>query len=142
MFSSGPKIYAVYVNPSHPTPYETAEFIPESAAIWGFFFHFFWCFYHKLWLHGGIIMALWAVFLAGGQQFGLNPFTIGVLELLLRGIVCFEGNSWRQSSYKKRGYILSDIVTGDGEIAAKQRFYERWLQTQPQTIPNRISGTV
>lgn len=138
MLSSGPKIFTVFVKPSAPAPYETAEFIPETASLMGFFFHFFWCFYHRLWVHGAVILALWSVFIIGGEHYGLKPFTLFALELLLRLLVCFEGNNWRQAFYKSRGYILSDIVTGDGEIAAKQRYYQRWLEVQPQTIPHTV----
>jgi hypothetical protein len=138
MFFSGPKIFTVFVKPSAPAPYETAEFIPETSALMGFFFHFFWCFYHRLWVHGIALMTLWGIFIIGGEHYGLSPFTLMVLELMLRLLVCTEGNNWRQSQYKRRGYILSDIVTGDGEIAAKQRYYQRWLDVQPNTIPQTV----
>ncbi len=138
MFFSGPRIYTVFIKPNALSAYETAEFVEEKSSMMGFFFHFFWCFYHRLWLHGLIIMLLWSVFIIGGEYYGFNGFTLITLELMLRLIVCFESNNWRQSHYKRRGYILSDIVTGDGEIAAKHRFYQRWLDNQPTTIPHII----
>jgi len=127
----GMRVYAVYINPKHPAPHETAEFVPEHASMWAFLFHAFWCFYHKLWWQGLAVMAAWVVFVAGGEQIGLSMLSVGAIELAIRIYVAFEGNSWRQDRLRKQGYILSDIAVGDTELAAKHRFYQRWLDQVP-----------
>lgn len=138
MFSTRPKIYAVYINPKDPAPHETAEFVEEGGSIWGFIFHIVWCFFQGLWIHGILLAIAWSLLIVGGEEAGLNVFSVAAVEMFIRLLVAFEGNNWRQGQLKVRGYILSDIVTGDGEIAAKQRFFQRWLDEQPGTIPTTV----
>lgn len=126
-----PKIYAVYVNPRDAAPYETAEFVEEKAALMGFLFHAFWCLYHRLWWHALAIIVLWIAVFAGGEAIGLSAISLSICELFIRLAVAFEGNHWRQADLKRRGYVLAELVTGDGEIAAKLRFYQRWLESKP-----------
>lgn len=123
------KIYAVYVNPDDDMPHETAEFVEEHFALWGFVFHAFWCFYHRLWFWGLGMLFIWALFVAGGIEMGLSLITTVIVELAVRLIVGFDGNHWREQALQRKGYILSDIVSGDSELAAKRRFYDHWLET-------------
>lgn len=127
----GTKIYAVYIDPDDDAPHETAEFVEEHATIWGFVFHAFWCFYHKLWWHGLAVLALWMLFVVAGTELGLGTLAAAACELVIRLIVAFDGNSWRQARLQRKGYILSDIAAGESELAAKQRFYQRWLAQSP-----------
>lgn len=129
MFSNSQKIYAVYIKPDDEYPHETAEFVEEHASIWGFIFHFLWCFYHRLWLHGIALAVLWGLLVAGGEELGLHITSIAVIEMGIRLLVMFDGNGWRQDKLLRNGYILSDIVTGTSELTAKQRFFDRWLGT-------------
>jgi hypothetical protein len=138
MFFQRPHIYAVYLNTQHPSAYETAEFVEERGSFWGFAFHAFWCFYHRLWIHGLVIAVLFGSVVLVGKHFGINPLTILALEFFIRLIVAFEGNEWRQNDLRRRGYFLSDIVTGTSELTAKQRYYQRWLDHLPTTIPQSI----
>ncbi len=138
MLHTRPRIYAVYINPADPAPYETAEFVEEGGSFLGFIFHILWCVYHKLWWQVAAIALVWGPLIAEGEEMGLNVLSIAAIEMFIRLLVAFEGNNWRQAKLKRQGYILSDIVTGDGEIAAKQRFFQRWLDQQPATIPATI----
>jgi hypothetical protein len=125
----GPKIYTVHLKPDDRYPHETVEFVEENANIWGFVFHGFWLLYSRAYLAGAIILLFWTAFVASGEALGLHVGTVMVVELVLRLFVCFDGNDLRRSALKRRGYILSDIVIGDSELAAKQRFFQRWLQS-------------
>jgi hypothetical protein len=131
MFFNRTKSYAVYINPRDAAPHETAEFVEERATWMGFFFHAFWCAYHRLWWHALVIALVWVTVLVGGKAMGFSTLSLGIAELFMRAVVAFEGNHWRQADLKRRGYILSDLVSGDGEMAAKQRFYQRWLDQKP-----------
>ena len=55
---------------------------------------------------------------------------VGTLSFALRILVAFDGGNWQQARLQRKGYILSDIAAGDSELAAKQRFYTRWLQQE------------
>lgn len=127
IFGNSTKLYAVYIKPDDDAPHETAEFIDEHFSIWGFFFHGFWCFYHHLWLRGAIVMAAWVIFVGGAAHLGLGIVSSLVIELAIRIIVGFDGNHWRGQKLRSQGYILSDIVSGESELAAKRRFYDNWL---------------
>lgn len=139
MFGRGLKIYSVYIKPDADYPHETAEFVEEHASIWGVVFHLFWCFYHKLWIHGVVLAVLWNAVIIGGSEMGLSVFSIAAFELFIRLIVMFDGNNWRQARLKRKGYILADVVSGAAELEAKQRFFERWLASKPDLSFNEAA---
>lgn len=126
----GTKIYAVYINPNDDVPHETAEFIEEHFSLWGFIFHGFWCLFHGLFLWGAIVLGIWAAFVAAGAALGLHIFSVAAIELAVRVFVGFDGNHWRGEKLRRKGYVLSDIVSGESELAAKRRFYDHWLTAQ------------
>ncbi len=128
--NKGQKIYTVYMKPDDEFPLETIEFVPEEASVFGFIFHLLWCFYHRLWLHGLVIAIIWGIVITDGKSLGLGMASIAVIELAIRLLVMFEGNNWRQEQLLRKGYILADIVTGDSEISAKQRFLDRWFASE------------
>jgi len=125
------KLYAVYIKPDDDAPHETAEFIEEHFSIWGFVFHGFWCLYHHLWLYGVLVLAAWAVLVGAASEFGFGMMTSFIFEMAIRVLVGFDGNHWRSDKLRRQGYILSDIVSGESELAAKRRFYANWLAAHP-----------
>ena len=127
MFGNSTKLYAVYIKPDDDAPHETAEFIEEHFSIWGFAFHGFWCLYHSLWLRGIIVLAIWAILVGGAAKIGLGLASSAAIAFAIRVIVGFDGNSWRGQKLRSKGYILSDIVSGESDLAAKRRFYANWL---------------
>lgn len=128
--SQSTKLYAVYIRPDDDIPHETAEFVEEHFAIWGFVFHAFWCFYHGLWVMGLIVLAAWVGFVGAADQWGVALGASAVFELAIRVLVGFDGNHWRGEKLRREGYILSDIVSGESDLAAKRRFYANWLDAQ------------
>lgn len=130
MFGNSTKLYAVYIKPDDDAPHETAEFVDEHFSIWGFFFHGMWCLYHGLWMWAAITLTAWVVFVGAAPQLGIGLISSIILELAIRIVVGFDGNHWRGQKLRAKGYILSDIVSGESELAAKRRFYANWLTTQ------------
>ena len=124
------KLYAVYINPNDDVPHETAEFVDEHFTIWGFVFHGFWCVYQGMWGVGLAVLAAWAAFIGAADYFGINLMVSAVFELAIRLTVGFDGNHWRSLALRRKGFILSDIVSGESDLAAKRRFYDNWLTAQ------------
>ena len=124
------KLYAVYIKPTDDVPHETAEFVEEHYSLWGFVFHGFWCLFHGLWLYGALVLAAWIGFVAAADQMGLGIAVSMVIELAIRVLVGFDGNHWRGEKLRRQGYILSDVVSGESDLAAKRRFYDNWLAAQ------------
>ena len=52
------------------------------------------------------------------------------LELSQGELYVGSTNDLKRRSLKKRGYITTDIVTGDSKMRAEQRFYDRFTATQ------------
>ncbi len=121
------KLYAVFINPKDDMPHETAEFVEEHFSVWGFVFHGFWCLFNGLWIYGLAVLAVWAFFINMSGALGLGFVTATVVELGVRVLVGFDGNEWRANKLRRKGYILSDVVSGESELAAKRRFYDNWL---------------
>ncbi|MDG1287403.1 MAG: DUF2628 domain-containing protein [Rickettsiales bacterium] len=128
--SNSMKLYAVYIKPDDDVPHETAEFVEEHFSLWAFVFHGFWCLYHGLWLYGALVLAVWGGFVGAGVQLGVGLISSFIIELAVRTLVGFDGNHWRSKKLRTKGYILSDVVSGESELAAKRRFYSNWLSAQ------------
>ncbi len=125
------KLYAVYIKADDDAPHETAEFIEEHFSLWAFAFHGFWCLYHGVWLKGALILAFWGAFVVGGAQLGLGLLSSIAVGLVIRVLVGFDGNEWRGQKLRSQGYVLSDVVSGESELAAKRRFFSNWLAVNP-----------
>lgn len=121
------KIYTVHVNPEEAEPLETAIFVKEGASVWAAIFQPFWSLYNKMWICA--VLLLGANILLG--YLDMNYFVASeVLTALNTGLiilVALSANDWYRLSLKKRGYILFDVVSGDNEAEAQQRFFDGYI---------------
>ena len=116
-------IYTVHVDPSAPQPYEAAEFVEEGFSAKAFVFPFLWLLYFRLWWHA-LGMLLFNVFLLQTGRKRLfasdgadNP--AGGAHVLIG----FHANDWRRWRMRNKGYLLTDLVTGDSKLRAELRFF-------------------
>jgi hypothetical protein len=127
-------IYTVHINPSLPHPYEEAEFVKEGFSLMAFFFTALWALYHRLWpqalgiaaFNGGLL------YLLCDDVFAIPGYLI--LHLGLHLFVGLEGTEWLRARLKDRGYITVDITTGDSQLRAEQRYFDRHFAARPTPV--------
>jgi hypothetical protein len=124
----GMKIYTVHIRPIDDGD-EMPLFVREGFSFFAFLFHFFWAFYHRLWKAGLMIAAAYiAVGMLG--EFGiLSQRGMIATQLGIQVIIGFHANDWLRAGLARRGYIMTDITTGDSLLRAEQRYFERSLAT-------------
>lgn len=126
-------IYTVHLKPHDPAPHETAEFIKEGFSLWAFLFTWMWALYHRMWwIAVGFVAIEGAIGLAIYEGL-LGENRAGVLRLGVQVLIGMLGNDMRRWQLKKRGFITADIVSGDSDLVAEQRFFDRWLRQPSAT---------
>ena len=88
-----------------------------------------WALSHRLWWHAaGIVVTFVLLIQLGVHHFVSSP-SVGVLQLVMQVYIGFAGNDWRRKVLARRGYIMTDITTGDSLLRAERRYFERYLKT-------------
>lgn len=127
LFPPKMRIYTVHINPSLPHPMERAVFIHEGFSFFAFLFGVFWALYHRLWFVAFILAAVIFLFGALDNMKLLDNISLLVLQLASDVIVGMWANDWYRATLARRGYITSDVVVGDSELRAKQRYFDNVL---------------
>lgn len=119
-------IYTVHVNPSIPQPYEAAEFVAEGFSAKAFVFPFLWMLYFRLWWYAvGLGLFNLALFLLADN--GGSRVMVLIVQLAAHVLIGFHANDWRRWRLRQKGYILTDLVTGDSKLRAELRFFDRYF---------------
>lgn len=118
-------IYTVHINPSNYHAVEKAVFVREGFDFMAFVFGVFWFLYNRMWLEALYVAVPVILLGAADKQNWLDDTSLAVLNLAMSFIIGAWANDLRRASLARRGYIMSDVVVGEGEIAAQQRYFER-----------------
>ena len=125
------KIYTVHVRPDLPDAQEQAEFVPEGFNWMAFFLTGIWALYHRLWRYAFLIFAVNAAFIAARESGWISMDGLAALQLGFQAFVGFSANDWRRRRLDRKGYVMADIAASDSQLAAEQRYYERYLAAHP-----------
>ncbi len=121
------KIYTVHINLNQEHAVEKAIFVREGFNFMAFIFGIAWALYHKMWFYSFIIGITMTLLGAANEQNWLQDDTILVLNTALNVIIGLWANDLRRNHLANKGYIISDIVVSDNELAAQQRYFERMM---------------
>lgn len=130
------QIYTVHIRANAKAPYENPIFLKEGFNFWAFIFVWGWALYHRLWLAAGLLFGLEALVRLAIHFGMLSPFTGTLFGLCVQVLVGFHANDLLRGQLRRKGYIISDIVTSDNLVGAEQRFFERYFplaRPQPAT---------
>jgi hypothetical protein len=129
MIFGGLKIYTVHVKTDVVRSSEKPVFVREGFNPFAFFFTVLWMLSKRLWLPAlGIVAAFSFIIFLGVQQV-ITSTSVGVLQLAMQVVIGFHANDWLRHALEKRGYITTDITTGDSMLRAERRYFERYLKT-------------
>lgn len=120
------KIYTVHLDAKHPQAIDKAVFMKEGFSFYAFLFHFFWLLYHRVWVKGGIVFAVFLLFSVLEMRGIIPPEHSAILQLGLQVYVGFLASDWRRRALEKTGYSFAGVSSGRDEIDAQQRFFDRY----------------
>ncbi len=127
-------IYTVHLKPDDAAPHETAEFVREGFNWWAFIFNGLWALYYRQWWLAAGLLALEISLSVALNKALLSPEHAAVIKIGFQLLLGFVANDLQRWQLKRQGYITADIVTGDSELAAEHRFFERWLQQTAKPV--------
>ncbi len=137
-------VYTVHVPPStakrSASGPERFVFVRDGFSFWAFLLGPIWMLWHGLWLvfvtYCVLAIALQAALHAIGASFGMRV-TAGALLALLVGL---EAATLRRLTLARRGWTSAAIVVGDDLESAEQRFFDRWIEQNPQVSVRSASA--
>jgi hypothetical protein len=125
----GMKIYTVHIKTDVVRSSEKPTFVREGFNVFAFFFTVLWALSKRLWLPAIGILAAFVFIITLGVQHYISSTSVGILQLMIQVIVGFHANDWYRAALEKRGFITTDITTGDSLLRAERRYLERYLDT-------------
>lgn len=132
------KLYTVHLKPDMASSFESTEFVPEGFQVFGFGFNIFWLLAKGLWRPFFALLVCLVSIVVVVDMFGLSEIYILLAEVVIGFIIGCEGGDWQRAALKRRGYIMSDVVSGDSLLAAEQRFFERHIASISSVRPLHI----
>lgn len=118
-----------------PEAADEVRFVKEGFSWPALFVPLLWLLYHRMW--GTLALYLAVVIALGWTMAALSlSATMTTIVWLVFGILfALEANTLRRLSLERRGYRLSDIVSGSSLQECEQRFFTAWLNRAPPARP-------
>ncbi|MDY8110852.1 DUF2628 domain-containing protein [Fulvimarina sp. 2208YS6-2-32] len=116
--ATGPDAEAV------PAPTAEAQFVKDAFSTLAFFFLFLWLFWHRLWLAGITVLALYiAIAMIGWwQDFGVFAWFAQTGLALLVGL---EARNILIAKRLRTCWRMAAVLYADGRAEAELRYYDR-----------------
>lgn len=104
-------VYAVYTKYSNENDVPDVRIVSQSFSLYAAFFGVFWFLYQRMWVYGFLIFCM---------QMFLSSFPGGIIMFLLTGLIAGD---LMEITLRKRGFMLSDIISADSEGDAYEIFF-------------------
>lgn len=125
MFSSL-RIYTVHIKPeAKGSGVDKLRFVPEGFSWMAFLFSTLWLLYHRLWLAAGVLVAVNIATALLVERMGLDETSMGVLQFGVQLWIGYHAHDLLRSKLRRSGYITLALVSGENEMRAEQRFFDR-----------------
>jgi hypothetical protein len=128
----GLKTYTLHLpdsaSPGDALPLERAEVVRDGFSWGAFLFTFLWCFWHRLWI-AGLLVLLAVVGLGFGlRALGVSPGATTLAEFLLMFLIGLEASSLRRWTLGRRGRPAVTAVAAGSTTEAETKSFARWLE--------------
>jgi hypothetical protein len=123
------KIYTVHIKSGSNYQLERPLFLREGFNWGAFMFTFLWAFYHRLWAFGILVLAANVVIGACAAEGIITPVASGLTQFAFQILIGFNANDALRIRLAKRGFVMSDITSGDSLLRAEQRYFDRLVAT-------------
>ena len=120
------RIYTVHIDPISVAGDREAVLVREGFCWPAAVFTVLWALYYRLWGWALILLAVGAgLGAAVGKWSAFDPVVQTAVQIGYVALVGYSASDWRRRSLARRGYVLTDVVTGPTLAAAERRFFDR-----------------
>jgi Protein of unknown function (DUF2628) len=119
------KVFTVHTRRGGLDPDRAIVLVKEGFSWPAFFFSFAWALWCRLWFVALGIFLLEVAVNAALSALGADPVSQAAVSLGLAAAIGLVGNDLKRWTLARRGYIDTDIVTGEGADGAERRFFDR-----------------
>ncbi|PIR33700.1 MAG: hypothetical protein COV36_02240 [Alphaproteobacteria bacterium CG11_big_fil_rev_8_21_14_0_20_44_7] len=121
------KIYTVYEKENAEDPRETAEFVQEAFSWMAFLFplNIIWALDKRCWLFLLLIVVIESISIFGAEFAGYPPGYIIAFKMPIYILLGIYANDFRRWHLAQRGYKMVGITSGDREVYAQHRYFDR-----------------
>ncbi|GGA90471.1 hypothetical protein GCM10011491_18000 [Brucella endophytica] len=130
----------VVMEPPAETGKDTAErtvFVRDGFSFLALIMPVIWLLFYRLWFEAGLVLAAAVALGVAGEYWGA-PGTATILTLLISILVALEGNNWRLSALRRKGYAEKGVIEADDRAEAEIRYFSNGA-TAPATRKKRAS---
>lgn len=120
------RIYTVHLKDDASDRADRVELVREGFSFWALAFNALWLLFNRLWIPFFLYAALMVYLVVGGQEMGLGPASVGILQFGLQLLLAMSAHDIQRWVLKRRGYRMVGVSIGDSELSATQRAYDRW----------------
>lgn len=121
------KIYSVHVKPGGEPKRHEPVLVKEGFNPWAFLFTGLWALYHRLWRLAAVIVLFNAAMSALMRHHVLSEPSFTVVMLGFNLLIGFHAGDWQRARLRRQGYITADMSSGNNQLAAEQRYLERYV---------------
>lgn len=125
IFSRSGTIYTVHEKDDAKEPSQRIVLVREGFSFWALVFNVLWLLAHKCWRMALYFTLLLICIDKGGDLIALSSATKFVLQFGAQYWLGCVGNDCRRISLQRSGYEEVDVVTGESELLAERRYFDR-----------------
>jgi hypothetical protein len=130
----------VVMEPPVGTGMEAAErtvFVRDGFSFLALIVPVFWLLFHRLWFEAGLVLATSVALGLAGQHWDMSGAAI-FLSFLVSVLVSLEGNNWRVTALRRRGYVEKGVIEAADRSEAETRYFTgRDFQDETPASPRK-----
>lgn len=119
--------YSVYLKPGYRAEHDAPLLVSEGFNWFSFLLGPIWALYHRLWDFMAIQLLGNAICWWLEQGGHISELTSTLLMVGIATWAGFEAANYQHRGFKRRGYVLADVVAAEGRGRAAQRYLDRTL---------------
>jgi hypothetical protein len=115
--------------------------VRDGFSFWAFLFGPLWMLRHRMWLVLVLYVVISVVLVGLVAVAETSDALVGATGFLIALWVGLEAATLRRFTLRRRGFRDVGVISGEDREAAERRFFDAWLQQDPQTparpVPSR-----
>ncbi|WP_420960526.1 DUF2628 domain-containing protein [Brucella sp. IR073] len=101
---------------------ERTVFVRDGFSFLALIMPVLWLLFYRLWFEAGLVLVA-AVALGLAGEYWSAPGTTTFLTFLISILVALEGNNWRLSALRRKGYADKGVIEADDREEADIRYF-------------------
>lgn len=113
---------------------DEVRFIEEGFSLWAFILNIFWLFFHKLWLHAILLLAV-LIMVNEMHSLGIfNDVIKTILDISVFVYIGFAGRDFLRWRLDREGYKFTDVVIAQSIDEAEYKYINSLIKDKTEVI--------